>query len=347
MKLLSVIVPSCNMEAYLPKCLGSMVVAPELMGKLDVLVVNDGSKDRTSEIANEFAAKWPGTFRVIDKANGHYGSCINAALPVVTGTYVKVVDADDYVLTDGFARLIALADEESAKGAAAADLLVSDVETVDADGKVRDRWTCGAAAESVKTLDDIPERVELSIQAIAYRTDLLREMGYVQMEGIPYTDKEWVIDPMSRVKGIRYLPAVVSRYLLGREGQTMECKTIAGQFDLVAKVALKIAARYRDCRASAAQSASAYYRRQVLNLIRWCYHVGIFGYGGLRANFDLDAFDRALQELSEIDGDVCEIRIARGRIAMVRNWRRHHSRHTPAFLVYRVGLATARLLRRV
>ena len=73
-KLLSIIVPSYNMGAYLPKCLGSLIIEDkELLQKLDIIVVNDGSKDRTSEIANEFEAKYPGVFRVIDKANGHYG----------------------------------------------------------------------------------------------------------------------------------------------------------------------------------------------------------------------------------------------------------------------------------
>ena len=76
-KILTVIVPSYNMEAYLPKCLGSLIIDDkELLRKLEVIVVNDGSKDRTSEIAHKFETKYPGVFRVIDKKNGHYGSCI-------------------------------------------------------------------------------------------------------------------------------------------------------------------------------------------------------------------------------------------------------------------------------
>ena len=85
-KTLTIIVPSYNMEAYLPKCLGCLVIDDkELLQKLDIIVVNDGSKDRTSEIAHEFESRFPGVFRVIDKTNGHYGSCINAALPHVSG----------------------------------------------------------------------------------------------------------------------------------------------------------------------------------------------------------------------------------------------------------------------
>ena len=81
-KILTVIVPSYNMEKYLPKCLGSLIVASELMERIEVIVVNDGSTDRTSEIAHEFAANYPQTFKVIDKSHGHYGSCINTALPI-------------------------------------------------------------------------------------------------------------------------------------------------------------------------------------------------------------------------------------------------------------------------
>ncbi len=62
-KILSIIVPSYNMEAYLPKCLGSLVIGDrKLFEKLDVIVVNDGSKDRTSEIAHGFEAKYVGVF---------------------------------------------------------------------------------------------------------------------------------------------------------------------------------------------------------------------------------------------------------------------------------------------
>ena len=90
-KILSIIVPSYNMEAFLDRSLSSLIVGTPLMERLEVLVVNDGSKDRTSEIAHGYESRIPGTFRVIDKANGHYGSCVNAALAVAEGTYVKVL----------------------------------------------------------------------------------------------------------------------------------------------------------------------------------------------------------------------------------------------------------------
>ena len=84
------------MEKYLSKGLKS-VLQINNPSVLDVIVVNDGSKDNTLEIAHSFELRYPGILRVINKENGNYGSCINAALKEARGKYVRVLDADDYV----------------------------------------------------------------------------------------------------------------------------------------------------------------------------------------------------------------------------------------------------------
>ena len=94
MKLLSIIVPAYNMEAYLPHCVESILRTPSLAA-VEIVVVNDGSKDKTLRIARQYADRYTDTVRVIDKPNGNYGSTINAALEIVRGEYVKILDADD------------------------------------------------------------------------------------------------------------------------------------------------------------------------------------------------------------------------------------------------------------
>ena len=76
-KILSVSIASYNVEKFIRKALDSCCV-PEIMDRLEVLVVNDGSTDSTLEIAREYEEKYPQTFRVIDKKNGGYGSTVNA-----------------------------------------------------------------------------------------------------------------------------------------------------------------------------------------------------------------------------------------------------------------------------
>lgn len=96
-KLLTIVIPTYNMQDYLHRCLYSLVLEDEqLMSQLEVLVINDGSKDRSSEIGHEYEAKYPDVIRVIDKENGNYGSCVNRALAEATGKYFRMLDADDW-----------------------------------------------------------------------------------------------------------------------------------------------------------------------------------------------------------------------------------------------------------
>ena len=105
MKQLTIAVPSYNMEKLLPQCLDSMA-DERFRDALEVLVVDDGSKDRTAEIARGYSEKWPEIFRVISKENGGHGSAVNAALDRAAGRYFRIVDADDWVNRENLHRLL-------------------------------------------------------------------------------------------------------------------------------------------------------------------------------------------------------------------------------------------------
>ena len=94
-KQLTLIIPTYNMERYLRTCLDSLII-DEGQQALEVLIINDGSKDASSAIAHEYEREYPDIFRVINKENGNYGSCINRGLKEATGRYLKILDADDY-----------------------------------------------------------------------------------------------------------------------------------------------------------------------------------------------------------------------------------------------------------
>ena len=222
-KLLTVIVPSYNMEKYLLKCLGSLIVAPELMERIEVIVVNDGSTDRTSEIAHSFEVKFPGVFRVIDKENGHYGSCVNAGLKMASGVFAKILDADDSYDTAGFSSWLKWVNEKYEKHALnEVELLLTDYVQVDEGGRVSVRNKISIPGGRIVSIDEIPFRYAFQMHSSSYRTEMLRSMGYVQSEGIAYTDTEWMVYPMAKVRNLVYCPFTVYRYLVGREGQSMD-----------------------------------------------------------------------------------------------------------------------------
>ena len=216
-KILSIIVPSYNMEAYLPKCLGSLVINDKkLRQKLDVIVVNDGSKDRTSEIAHEFEAKYPSVFRVIDKENGHYGSCINAALPVAAGLYIKILDADDSFNTAEFSDYLRTMTDLSEP----VDLILNDFEYCYEDSESGSRGALGLKPGRC-TLADVVKGFHFGMHSIAYRTQILRDVNYRQTEKMLYTDIDWNTLPMRNVQTVYVIDKVVYRYLQGRAGQSV------------------------------------------------------------------------------------------------------------------------------
>ena len=318
-KILSVIVPSYNMEKYLPKCLGSMVVASELMERLEVLVVNDGSKDRTSEIAHEFAAKWPGTFVVIDKENGNYGSCINAALPIATGMYVKVLDADDFYDTRTFSEYLEWLTNHSV-----VDLVVSDWDYVDGDENVTAHHSFAFNPDEELNVDVLLQsRSYPPMPALAYRTGLLRELDYSQKEGISYTDTEWAVLPLAGVRRLRYFNKGIYKYWIGRDGQTMNVARHMRNWWMSGDVALDMVEKFERLKFAATPAIQDYLHARIMSSVEIVYRVALCGLDPEKANIDLASFDEKLRRISRVWSEEVGLSIYSKRLPYryVSSWR--------------------------
>lgn len=219
MKVLTIIIPTYNMEKLLDKCLTSLIVEnKKLLKLLEVLVVIDGAKDKSSEIAHTYQDRFPQIFRVIDKENGNYGSCINRGLKEATGKYIKILDADDYFDTICF--------EEYIKTLCSidVDVVMNDYNEVNLEGNVTRLISWKSPSSVIFGYDDFSkyDQVYFRMHGVAYKTDTLNSFGYKQTEGISYTDNEWIFMPMAYCKSFYYYNHPLYQYLLGREGQTME-----------------------------------------------------------------------------------------------------------------------------
>ena len=277
-KILSIIVPSYNMEAYLPKCLGSLVVDDEkLLQKLDVIVVNDGSKDRTSTIAHEFEAKYPGVFRVIDKENGHYGSCINAALPVASGFYVKVLDADDWFASDSFASYIGFLLREVEQNPLPADMVLSDFDFVFEDGKSRRKSYDFMAKLGLRLSSlDFQDGRNLWQHAVAFQTGKLRDIGYSQLTGLTHTDLQWIFHPVTTVEKVAYFTGgAVYQYNFLREGNTFGPTGINRTFPDQEKVLLVLLRHYLELAGHVTAEQDQYLRSFLKYYVMRSYNVHI------------------------------------------------------------------------
>lgn len=217
-KLLTVIIPTHNMQDYLCRCLDSLVVRPDLMDILEVLVINDGSNDDSSVIAHGYQERFPGVIRVIDKENGHYGSCVNRGLAEATGKYIKLLDADDWFDTPELEKLLEKLPSIDV------DLILTSYKIVDNKGK-----TIGVVKQKVNSgevfeinSNPTPNVTSYAMYMVTWRTELLRRINYVQTEGINYTDTEWRCIPLYEVGKCVYYPFCIYHYLLGRIGQSSE-----------------------------------------------------------------------------------------------------------------------------
>lgn len=217
--ILSIIIPTYNMEALLDQCLTSLILeTKEQREKLDVIVVIDGATDRSSEIAHGYAEKYPEMFSVIDKENGNYGSCINAALPLVKGKYVRILDADDSYCTENMKDYLSVLDEQDV------DLVLTNYDTISDKGKVIQEIRMPFVSNKVFPFSEIPTDTFINMHEVAYRSSIFAEIDYHQTEGISYTDMEWVFHPMSKVEKVFFFNKPIYQYLLGREGQTVDDK---------------------------------------------------------------------------------------------------------------------------
>ena len=209
------------MEALLDQCLISLILPDkEHRGMLDVIVVIDGATDRSSEIAHSYADKYPEMFSVIDKENGNYGSCINSALPHVKGKYVRILDADDSYTTSELSGYLKKLKETDV------DLFLTEHVKVFANGEIKQHRKLPFVHEKVFSFKDIDPEYFIVMHCVTYRSSIFKEINYHQTEGVSYTDLEWVFHPMSCVRTVYYYPKVIYKYLLGREGQTVEGLTM-------------------------------------------------------------------------------------------------------------------------
>jgi len=219
-KLLTLIIPTYNMEKYLDHCLTSLIIDDkDLLAQLEVLVVIDGAKDKSSEIAHRYQDALPKTFRVIDKENGNYGSCVNRGLKEASGKYIKVLDADDSFDTKVFQSYLNLLKKTDV------DMILTPFYYVNEGGKRTNYVTYSLPESDALTFEQVtPALLKQSIQmhAVTYKTSCVRSINYVQTEGISYTDQEWVFTPLSAVSIIAFFNKPIYLYLWGRAGQTMD-----------------------------------------------------------------------------------------------------------------------------
>ena len=235
-KILSVVVPSYNAASYLEETIPTLL-ATRYNEQLELMIVNDGSKDNTLEIANAFAQQYPNTIKVIDKENGGHGSTINAGIQQATGKYFKVIDADDWINSAEFERLIEYLHQVDV------DQVISPYNEVYVDSnEVNEINYLPGVSQEIFDYTQLLEKVGIvpQMHSLTIRTSILKENNIHIGEKMFYVDTEYIIYPMPFVKQVAFFNAVVYQYRLGTLGQSVHISNYVKNRNMLKNVMFNI-----------------------------------------------------------------------------------------------------------
>ena len=232
MKYISFAIPCYNSQDYMSRAIESILTGGE---EIEIIIVNDGSTDRTSEIAHEYRKQYPDIIRVIDKENGGHGDAVNAGLDSARGKYFKVVDSDDWVDEESLQKILELLrnlEEEDSQ----IDMLVSNYvyEKVGASHKKCIHYRNALPQDEVFRWDDMGHfhlDQYILMHSVIYRTNMLMLSQLKLPKHTFYVDNIYVYYPLPHVRKIYYLDVDFYRYFIGRDDQSVNERNMIARVD--------------------------------------------------------------------------------------------------------------------
>ena len=292
-KVLTIAMPCYNVEAYIRRGLDSLANSA-FAGRLEVIVVNDGSTDKTQAIAQEYVEKYPSIFKLVNKENGGHGSAVNAGIAHASGKYFRVVDGDDWVNAEGLARTL---DELERTDAS---IVIDEKTEVDMTSGSRKQCLLPAKLKKLRccSFDKVCQMPEceqyITIHTLNVKTQLLRDNKIALQEGIFYVDLQYVVLATCFAKTVEFCPANVYQYLLGNASQSVSFASYANRYAhhrLMIECLLKFASEN-----SLSQTRQDYLEYRICQALNTNYNIGfIYDTNRKRGSANVKAFYKWLQ----------------------------------------------------
>lgn len=237
MKLLTVTIPCYNSQDYMEKCIDSLLIGGD---DVEIIIVDDGSKDMTPEIADAYAKKYPKIVRAIHQENGGHGEAVNTGIRNATGIFFKVVDSDDWVDAKAYKKILETL-KELVHGSRQLDMLISNFvyEKEGAKHKKVMKYTTALPKEELFSWKDVRHFYKgqyILMHSVIYRTQLLRDCGLELPKHTFYVDNLFVYVPLPYVKTMYYQDVDFYRYYIGREDQSVNESVMIKRIDQQIKV---------------------------------------------------------------------------------------------------------------
>ena len=233
--LVTFLMPCYNSASFMDRGVQSLLdVVEDVSFPCEIILVNDGSSDNTSELTHQYAADHESVIAV-DQENANWGGVVNHGLELARGRYFKVIDSDDYFDAPALRRVLEMLDL-SVEADEVPDLLVTNYvyDHLPSNSQRVMKYPKFFPAGRVFEWKDMGKQGQdkfIMIHAAWYRTELLRESGVKLPTGVSYMDSLLLLHPMPYVKTLLYLNVNPYHYIIGREGQSVEIDVVKKHID--------------------------------------------------------------------------------------------------------------------
>ena len=204
-----------NVEAYLQRCLDSVLQQDLTENDYEILLINDGSKDSTAEIAQKYASKNPQVHYFFQENRG-LGGARNTGIQKASGKYVMFLDSDDWIEDRVLESLINRAESENL------DLLIYDSQRVFPSGEIK-KIEVSYEPEKIYSGEELllNSRVDILPCANFYKKELLQNNNIEFVEGVFYEDPDFYLKCILNSQRILYVPTMVYDYFYNEQSITI------------------------------------------------------------------------------------------------------------------------------
>ena len=234
-KVLSFGIPSYNAAADIDRCVESILEGSDYAADIEIIIVDDGSKDETPQKADEWEARYPGIIRAVHQENGGHGMAVLAGLRNATGTYYKVVDSDDWLDASALSTMLSILrgfEERDTR----VDLFISNYvyEKVYEGTRTAISYKTALPRKRVFSWDEIGRFLpsqNLLMHSLCYRRDVLLDGDLPLPAHTFYVDNIYAYVPLPRCKTIYYADIDLYRYFIGRDDQSVNEQVMIKRVD--------------------------------------------------------------------------------------------------------------------
>jgi glycosyltransferase involved in cell wall biosynthesis len=255
-EILTVSIAAYNVEKTLSGTLDS-IVKQDVRNRIKVIIVDDGSSDRTAEIADSYKNEYPEIISVVHQENGGYGATINASLKIANTRYYKLLDGDDF-FTENLPEYLDFLES------CTADLVLSPYYLVSGNNE-----ELVSNHKNINGVADIQH--DIVMHEIAVRTDALRALNTAISTHCFYTDNEFVLYCLLASRTYAIFEKPIYEYMVGVVGQSVSREGVLKHYKDTITVADKICELYENYKGTLSAEQEVLVDRKVYTVIKNVY----------------------------------------------------------------------------